>query len=143
MSTEENKTAVRSFLAAMDRDQGMKSALEQLGAPSYKAHFNGMPAMDAAGMAGFGGAFFAACPGLRHEPNDLVAEGNDVALRMTIKGTHTQPFMMPNGPLPATNKSFEMPVMNLFRFGADGKVTEHWAMFDMLGFMQQLGAIPS
>jgi predicted SnoaL-like aldol condensation-catalyzing enzyme len=59
-----------------------------------------------------------------------------------INGRQSQPFMMQTGTLPASNKSFEMPVVNVFRF-ADGKVTEHWAAFDMLGFLQQLGAIPA
>jgi predicted ester cyclase len=142
MSVEENKDTVRSIFAAMDSEQNMAGPLEKFGAPHYQAHFNGMPSMDAASMAGFAQAFFDACPGLRHDLEELVGEGDKVSLKMTIRGTHTQPFMMPNGALPASGKAFEMPVMNLFRFDSAGKVDEHWATFDMLGFLQQIGAAP-
>ena len=71
-----------------------------------------------------------------------MAEGDRVAARLTIHGTHTRPFVTPSGTIPPSQRSFELPVLNLYRF-QDGKVVEHHSAFDMLGFLQQIGAMPS
>lgn len=85
-------------------------------------------------------AFFSACPGLRHSVEELLAEGNGVAARLTIRGRHTRPFLTPTGAIPPSGKSFELPVLNRYHFD-DGKVVEHHSAFDMLGFLQQIGAM--
>jgi len=97
--------------------------------------------MDREGTKGYGNGFFAACPGLRHEVHDLIAEGDQVAARLTIRGTHTQPFVTPGGAIPAQGKTFELPVLNQYRF-AGGQLVEQRVAFDMLGFLQQIGAMP-
>ena len=141
MSTESNKATVRAMFAAMDVAQSM-SPLDTFASDAYVAHFTTAPNLDREGMKAFGGAFFDACPGLRHHLTGVIGENDFVATRLTVTGRHTKPFAMPSGTLPPSNREFEMPVINMFRFG-DGKVVEHWAVFDMLGFLQQLGAIPS
>jgi len=141
MTTDSNKAAVREFFAAIDRAQDM-GPLDTFAAPSYTAHFPGAQGMGRDATKGFGGGFFAACPGLRHTVEDLVAEGDRVAARLTIRGTHSQPFVTPAGTIPPANKSFELPVLNLYRF-ENGKVVEHHSVFDMLGFLQQIGAMPA
>jgi len=141
MSTESNKTAVREMFSAIDAAQSM-SPLDSFAAANYAAHFTGAGHLDREGMKGFGNGFFQACPGLAHHVEQVVGEGEFVTARLTIRGRQTQPLMTPAGPLPASGKSFEMPVINMMRF-ADGKVVEHWSVFDMMGFLQQLGAIPT
>jgi predicted ester cyclase len=32
--------------------------------------------------------------------------------------------------------------VDIVRFGDDGKAREHWGVFDAMGMMQQLGAVP-
>lgn len=140
MSTEANKAAVRGFFAAIDRVQSM-APLDDIAASSYVAMFPGAPPMDREGTKNYGNGFFAACPGLRHEVHDLIAEGDRVAARITIRGTHTQPFVTPGGAIPPRGKVFELSVLNQYRF-VDGKLVEHRASFDMLGFLQQIGAMP-
>ena len=134
--SESNKATIRSLFAAIDHAQDM-APLDGFAASTYVAHFTGAPTMDREGMKGFGNSFFSACPGLRHELEHVMAEGDTVAMRLTVRGRHTRPFMTPNGALPPKDKDFEMPVINMFRF-ADGKIAEHWAVFDMMGFMQQI-----
>lgn len=141
MSTDTHKTAVRDFFAAIDRAQDM-APLDVLAASSYAAHFPGAPQMGRDAMKGFGNGFFAACPGLHHTVEELVAEGDRVAARLTIRGIHTRPFGMPGGEIPASNRPFELTVLNLYRF-QDGKVVEHHSAFDMLSFLQQIGAMPA
>ena len=140
MNMEANKSAIREFFAAIDKAQGM-APLDAFAAPAYVAHFPGAPPMNCAGTKAYGDAFFAACPGLRHSVDDVIAEGDTVAARLTISGTHTQPFVTPDGPIPPAGRSFVLPVMNWYRF-AHGKLVEQRVAFDMMGFLQQIGAMP-
>jgi predicted ester cyclase len=141
MSTESNKAAVLAFFGAIDAAQSM-APLDTFASDAYVGHFTTAPRLDREGMKAFGGAFFAACPGLKHRVDHLVAEGDYVAVRLVVIGRQTQPLPMPTGALPASNRDVEMPVINMLRF-EQGRIVEHWAVFDMLGFLQQLGAIPA
>lgn len=71
--------------------------------------------------------------------DDIIAEGDKVAARLTIAGTHDA------GPFagqPPTGKRVRYSSFRFYRL-ADGKVVETWAMQDRLGLLQQLGATPS
>jgi steroid delta-isomerase-like uncharacterized protein len=68
---------------------------------------------------------------------DMVAEGDKVAARVTLRGTHQGEFMG----IPPSGNRIEVTGIDIARF-ADGKMVEHWGNFDDLGMMQQLGAIP-
>jgi predicted ester cyclase len=69
----------------------------------------------------------------------ILAEADLVAVRVEAHGTHTgAPF--PPG-IPATGKSITWKEVHIFRC-AGGRIAEHWGVFDMLGILQQLGAIP-
>ena len=81
----------------------------------------------------------AAFPDLRMEVEDVLASGDKVVARVRATGTHQGEFMG----MPATGKSVDAQVIDIMRFGDDGLVREHWGLFDALGRMQQLGAIPA
>jgi predicted ester cyclase len=68
----------------------------------------------------------------------MIAEGNKVVWRYTVRGTHQGEFM---GIAP-TGKSITLTGILVSRF-ADDKVVEDWNNYDALGLMQQLGVIPS
>jgi len=57
-----------------------------------------------------------------------------------VRGTGTQrgEFMG----MPATGKSVDVQLIDIFRFGDDGLVREHWGVMDSLAMMEQLGAEP-
>jgi steroid delta-isomerase-like uncharacterized protein len=80
----------------------------------------------------------AAFPDFAVTVEDAVAEGDKVALRVTIRGTHQGALMG----TPPTGKPIAISGMSLWRI-ADGKIVERWESADMLGLMQQLGVIPS
>lgn len=67
-------------------------------------------------------------------PQEIVAEGDTVAVRMTQWGTHEGTFM---GTEP-TGKSFEIEAMAFLRL-EDGKIVERRVRPDVLGMIQQLG----
>ena len=56
----------------------------------------------------------------------------------TFQGTHQGAFMG----IPATGKQVAFDVIDILTV-ADGKITEHWTVGDMLSLMQQLGAVPT
>lgn len=67
---------------------------------------------------------------------DAVAEGDTVALRVNVSGTHEGEFMG----IEPTGREFEIQNMVFFRFD-DGKIAERWVQPDMLGLLQQLGVV--
>ena len=81
----------------------------------------------------------AAFPDLRMEPQDVLASGDKVVARARATGTNHGEFMG----MPATGKSVDVQLIDIIRFGDDGLAREHWGVFDALGMMQQLGAIPA
>jgi steroid delta-isomerase-like uncharacterized protein len=84
-----------------------------------------------------GAAFFAAFPGLHISIEDVIAQGDKVAVRITWQGTHQGEFMG----IPPTGKPVTVTGINLYRV-ANGKIVEEWWQEDILGLMQQLGVLP-
>lgn len=71
--------------------------------------------------------------------DDIISEGDKVAARLTIAGTHDA------GPFagrPPTGKRVRYASFRFYRV-ADDKVVETWAMQDRLGLLEQLGVISS
>jgi len=75
--------------------------------------------------------------GLQNDVEDMVAEGDKIAARLRISGTHQGEFL---GIAP-TGKQVTFTGIDILRI-AEGKVMEHWGNVDELGMLQQLGAIP-
>lgn len=67
----------------------------------------------------------------------MYAEGDRVATRYTVRGTHTGDFRG----LPATGRSFALTGHLIHRL-ADSKKAEGWGIWDNLGLLTQLGLIP-
>lgn len=70
--------------------------------------------------------------------DDVIAEGDKVVVRATFRGTHKGEF----AGMPATDIEVEIPLILIYRI-EDGKIVEHWMQADVMGLMQQLGALPS
>ena len=67
----------------------------------------------------------------------MSTEENKVVARFTFSGTHQGEFQG----IPATGKQFKVTGIDIYRI-AGGKILEHWAQFDAIGMLQQLGVIP-
>jgi predicted ester cyclase len=78
-----------------------------------------------------------AFPDLRFEIEDLIAEGDTVAGRLTMNGTHTGPLMG----MPPTGRAVRQAHMHFVRF-RDGKAIEHWGVRDDMSMMRQMGLMP-
>ena len=140
MPTGVNKATVRAFFDTLNREKSMKS-LPRYVTGDYKAHFPEAE-MDSSGTMSYGDSFFAAFPNLSFSYEDVFAEGDMVGLRLIIKGKHTQPLEGPQGAVPSSGKDVTLVALNLFKMTEDGKIAEHWSMYDMLGFLRDIGAIP-
>jgi len=87
-------------------------------------------------------ALRTAFPDLHFEIHDILAEGDRVAFRSTMTGTHLGPLSLGPGPtIPATNRAISVAHMHFVRL-VGGKGQELWHVWDLAGLMRQLGAAP-
>jgi steroid delta-isomerase-like uncharacterized protein len=131
---EENKALVRRAFENLSTVVGDH---ERLYGDDWVGHFPGMPPLDADGHEMYSKVMQTAFPDLEREIGDMVAEGDRVVVRWTAKGTHLGDF---NG-IPPTGKTATSSGITIFRV-AGGRIVEEWAESDMLGLLQQVGAIP-
>jgi steroid delta-isomerase-like uncharacterized protein len=68
---------------------------------------------------------------------ELFSAGDRVVARWTGRGTHRGELMG----LEPTGKPIAVDAISVFRI-ADGKIVEEWTVWDALGLMQQVGAVP-
>ena len=80
----------------------------------------------------------AAFPDLHLHPEDILSSGDKVVARGRITGTHQGEMMG----IPPTGKSIDVQLIDIIRFGGDGRALEHWGLADMMTMMQQLGVVP-
>ena len=134
---EENKAIVKSFVEQVQNRHDI-GALDELFSPDFVDHSGISTPPTLEGTKQFFTMFFAAFPDMHVTIHDQVAEGDNVVTRKTLQGTHQGEFLG----IPPAGKPVKFDVIDIFRI-ADGKITDHWAVADMLGLMQQIGAIPS
>ena len=82
-------------------------------------------------------------PDVRRQIEDMVAEGDRVAVRWSAVGTHTGEWTHPVvGRIAPTGKRVTNTAITIFRL-AEGRIGEAWEVSNMLGLLQQMGAIPT
>jgi len=81
-------------------------------------------------------AWFTAFPDAAMQPGDLVIDGDRAVQFGTITGTDTGGFMG----VPATSKSFKMPVVFFFTFH-DGEIAYARHLYDFTGLLVQIGVL--
>ena len=133
MSVKENKALIRRIYDLWNKKE--LSAVSELYTPRM-VHTNDRE-MSLEQENQFNDMFFRAFPDAIATIEDMVAEGDKVAIRVTWRGTHRSDF---SGITPTGNK-IEMTNTAIFRI-ASGKVVENWATTESLRFLQQLGVIP-
>jgi predicted ester cyclase len=136
MSTEDNKALVRRFYEESVHNPAL---FDELLAPTYVLHLPGSPPIVGIEQAKqLMAAYTSAFPDLQLITEDMVAEGDRVAIRNTWHGTHHGVFQ---GIAP-TGKRVTFTGSDIFRI-LGSRIAEQWADLDALGLMQQLGAIPA
>ena len=83
-----------------------------------------------------------AFPALTFEVHAILAEGDIVAFRSTMTGTHRGPLTVgPGRGLPATARMVSVPHMHFVRM-ANGKAADLWHLWDTPQMLRQLGVAP-
>jgi steroid delta-isomerase-like uncharacterized protein len=137
MSTDENKAIVRRFAQVWNR--GGTEVIDELAAPDLVVSYPLLPE-EIHGPEAFKevlAGIYNAFPDLGCRVDEMIAEGDKVAARWTIWGTHQGD--LPG--LPATGKRAEWTGITIYRI-VDGKVVEERGEEDALSMLQQLGFIP-
>lgn len=137
MTEERNKALNRRFVEEVI-NQGNLDAIEELIDPGVVDHAapEGFPA-GREGARQFAAMMRSAFSDLHITIEEMIAEGDKVAVRSTWSGTHKGEFMG----IPATGRRVTVGQIDITRV-ADGRMVEHWGQFDALGLMQQLGVVP-
>jgi steroid delta-isomerase-like uncharacterized protein len=135
--SEENKEVARRFYEAINA--GRLEIIDELVAPNLVEHeeFPGISG-GREGVRQFFQMIRTAFPDFTMTMDDMVAEGDRVFIRATMRGTHKGEFMG----IPATGRQIEVPTGDFARFEG-GKVVEHWGVTDTGKMMQQLGVMPT
>jgi len=138
---EENKEIVRRFVDEYQtgRDEGVA---DELVASDFVHHYGrGWTEASTEGREGvklsFAAMLHAPFPDLRAVIHDQIAEGDKVVTRKTFYGTHRGQF----AGVPPTGKEVAIDAIDIVRI-ANGQIVDHWAVTDVMGFMQQVGAVP-
>ena len=139
MSAEKNKALVRRFNEGIRQffQDGDVSGLDEICSPDFLHHGPGIPP-DLEGFKQMGLMFRAALSNMEVVVEDLIAEGDRVVDRITVRGTHIGELMG----VPPSGKRFEMQEMHIARI-VNGKIVERWTLVDMFGLLQQIGGIPA
>jgi predicted ester cyclase len=133
MLTDDNKALVQKFYEEIVNQKNL-TALGQFVAPNAVNHT--VPSGFPQGPSQFLGLHFNAFPDLTVTVEDLLADGDKVVARVSIRGTH-QGALRAVSP---TGKPFTGMAINIFRI-VNGKIVEHWGLADRLGTLQQLGVV--
>jgi predicted ester cyclase len=119
---EENKALIRQYLAALSGKDKPESIVNiYVSDEKLKQHIK---------------LFESAFPRYKLIIEDMIAEGDKVAVRATFWGIHRGEFMG----IQPTSKEVTISGMLIYRI-ANGKIVEYWMNFDNLRLMEQLGVV--
>ena len=127
----ENKTIVRNYIERV-WNQHDYSAIDENIKMDYIQHSPNVPP-DRDGVKAFFRMVNSAFSEVQFTVEDMIAEGDKVVWRWTLRGQHTGTFQG----LPPTGKDFTFSGISILRL-EDGKSAELWAEQDMMGLMGQL-----
>jgi steroid delta-isomerase-like uncharacterized protein len=137
MTTEQNKLTIKRF------NEFINTASEELAAelisPNATFYVPGRaePMRGPPGYLAVIGMMRGGFPDIQWTLEELIAEGDKIAARFIMRGTHQGPFL---GVAP-TGKKIEVQAMNFYRF-SEGQIVDERGQPDLLGLLQQIGAVP-
>jgi predicted ester cyclase len=120
MSADEISSFMTRYFAALNKDKSPATVGQYVAADSLKQHI---------------AAFESAFPGYQLTVDEMVAEGDRVAVALHVDAVHRGAFL---GIAP-TGKRISIPGTYFYRV-ADGRIVDFTAQADLLGLAQQLGA---
>jgi steroid delta-isomerase-like uncharacterized protein len=133
-TTAANIALVRSTLDAFNEGD-LDTCVARMG-PDFVMNLAGLPSMRGPDVWRQGANVIRlGFPDLHARIDDLVANGDRVAVRLTFRGTHQGEFLG----VPATGRTVEYVSHEFYRI-ADGLVAEEWICSDLASLQGQLTA---
>ena len=138
MATESNKQVMSRFLEFINT--ASEALAQELISPDAIFHVPGRadPVKGPEGYLEIINMMRSGFPDIQWSLEETIAEADKVAARFIMRGTHNGPFFG----VPATGKPIQVQAMNIYRL-SDGKFIEERGQPDLLGLLQQIGAIPA
>ncbi len=138
MSVDNNKAALRHFWED-HLSTGNAALCEGDFAPTPVNHDPNSPRIPprSEGISQLVTLYRAAFPDPTATVEDMVAEGDEVAYRLTFRGTHRGEMIG----IPATGKQVTYTAIGIDKV-INGTIMEMWLYFDALGLLRQVGTVP-
>jgi predicted ester cyclase len=136
MGPQEMKDAVRRFVTGIF-DEGNFALLNEMTTEGYTFTIPRPGRISGEAFVGVVTEFRSAFSVIRNSYEEQVAEGNVVVTRGTTHVTQPAPTDDPD----ATGKTASVPWVIFTRFDGE-RISEQWEVWDELGLMYELGAIP-
>lgn len=135
--SEENKALMRRWFEEV-WNRGNRSVIDELVTEETVIHGlvdgSGAPVKGLDAFRSFHEQFRGAFPDIEITVDDLIAEGDKVVARCSVRGRHSGPHLG----IAATNAAVEFGGVAITRV-VDGKIAEAWNYFDFLSMNKQLG----
>lgn len=137
MSAETNKAIVRRSIEKILNEK-QYDLVDEFFVEDVEFHGTGPSRFGRAAQLELYTMLFSAFPDWHTTIDEMVAEGDKVAVRYTAKGTHLGDYQA----IPATGKTYTQQAIVIYRL-ANGKIAEGRLQTDTLSMMQQLGLMPA
>jgi steroid delta-isomerase-like uncharacterized protein len=136
MAQNENVAAIESAVAQMNA--GNVDGYLELYADDLTVHGYPPGVEGKAGVSEFYRSFRNAFSDFELKVEDVLTDGDKVAGRYTIRGTHSGELMG----VPGSGNKVDISGQSFFRF-RDGQVVERWQSLDGAALLMQIGALPA
>ncbi|HTJ53605.1 MAG TPA: ester cyclase [Cyclobacteriaceae bacterium] len=133
MTTDKNKIIMNRFVEFINTAN--EAMAKELIRSDAKFHVPGRPEpmLGPEGYLAIIGMMRSGFPDIQWTLEETIAEGDKVAARFTMRGTHQGPFFG----VPPTGRPIAIHAMNFYRL-SNGQFVEEYGMPDMMGLMQQI-----
>jgi len=131
MSVEQNKILARRFYDEVLNGRRMDVA-DAILSPQYVDHSAPAPGLE--NFKQYLAMITSVFPDIKVTVEDMIVEGDKVAVRLTIHGTQSGPFRG----FPPAGRQATWTGMDIIHF-SNGRITERWSERDFLNMLLQLG----
>ncbi len=122
MTTEQSRQFIGEYIAAINSDKSDETIDKYVADPNLKGHII---------------IFEASMPGFQFIPEDILADGNKVAVRCTLQGVHQVELFG------VTSKERKVRIDAIIIYElANHKVVKHWIQAEPVTVMRQIGVLP-
>ena len=136
MTLEQHKALVRRFVEEIFVE-GREASIDELVATDFVSHTWPSSGDGRADLRRAIDRLSTVLADVAFTIEDLIAEDDRVAVRLTASATHVGEFLG----VPPSGRRYSIGEIHIFRI-RDGMMVEHWHQYDQMGMRRQLGGEP-